>query len=452
MNDKISEFYAGLAGKKVAVLGVGVSNTPLIQMLTVNGAKVSARDKNQNCPAKAELEALGVDIKFGADYLDNIDAEIIFKTPGMRFDLPELNAARSRGAAVTSEMEVFFDLCPCKLIAVTGSDGKSTTTTLISELLKAGGYTVHVGGNLGKPLLPEIETIKPTDIAVLELSSFQLHTMRKSPQVAVVTNLSPNHLDVHRSMEEYVDAKRNIFRYQGMDDLLVLNLDNEITRSFIPEANGKVVTFGKAGDYHTDEGHNIYHHGTLLLKRSEVLLRGDHNIENYMAAIAAVRGLVKNDVIHTVASTFKGLAHRLELVRTLDGVNYYNDSIASSPTRTMACLNAFEKKPIILAGGYDKKIPFDTLGEALVRQAKAVILVGATADKIAAAIDAAGGGIPVIRRENMAEAVAAARETALPGDDVVLSPACASFDLYKNFEERGNLFKKIVTELSVKTR
>jgi len=447
MNDQILDFFEGLAGKKVAVLGVGVSNTPLIKMLVSHGAKVSARDKNKDCPAAAELGALGVDMKLGSEYLAEIDAEIIFKTPGMRFDLPELEAARQRGATVTSEMEVFFDLCPCKLIAVTGSDGKSTTTTLISELLKAGGYTVHVGGNLGKPLLPEIETIMPTDIAVLELSSFQLHTMRKSPQVAVVTNLSPNHLDVHRSMEEYVDAKRNIFRYQGAEDLLVLNLDNEITRSFIAQAKGKVVTFGKAGDYHTDDAHNIYHHGSLLLKRSEVLLRGDHNIENYMAAIAAVRDFVSDDAIHTVASTFKGLAHRLELVRTLDGVRYYNDSIASSPTRTMACLNAFEKKPIILAGGYDKKIPFDTLGEALVRQAKAVILVGATADKIAAAIAAAGGGIPVIRKDNMQQAVTAARETAAPGDDVVLSPACASFDLYKNFEERGNLFKKIVTDL-----
>ena len=307
MNDKILNFYAGLADKKVAVLGVGISNTPLIRMLVSHGAKVSARDKNLNCPAKAELEALGVDMKFGVDYLEDIDAGLIFKTPGMRFDLPELEAARHRGATVTSEMEVFFDLCPCKLIAVTGSDGKSTTTTLIAELLKAGGYTVHVGGNLGKPLLPEVETIKPTDIAVLELSSFQLHTMRKSPQVAVVTNLSPNHLDIHRSMEEYVDAKRNIFRYQGKDDLLVLNLDNEVTRAFIPEAKGKVITFGKAGDYHTDERHNIYHHGTLLLKRSEVLLRGNHNIENYMAAIAAVRDYVSDDAIHTVASTFKGL-------------------------------------------------------------------------------------------------------------------------------------------------
>ncbi len=447
MNQKILDFYAGLSGKKVTVLGIGVSNTPLVRMLVAHGAKVSARDKNPRCPAAKELVELGVDTKFGPDYLDDLDAELIFKTPGMRFDLPELEAARGRGTAITSEMEVFFDLCPCKLIAVTGSDGKSTTTTLISELLKAGGYTVHVGGNLGKPLLPEIETIKPSDIAVLELSSFQLHTMRKSPQVAVVTNLSPNHLDIHRSMEEYVDAKRNIFRYQGKDDTLVLNYDNEITRSFIPEAKGRVVTFGKAGDYHTDEAHNIYHKGALLLSRSEVLLRGDHNIENYMAAIAAVRDLVDDCAIHTVAANFKGLAHRLELVRTVDGVNYYNDSIASSPTRTMACLNAFEQKPIILAGGYDKKIPFDTLGEAIVRQAKAIILVGATADKIAAAIDAAGGGIPVLRKANMAEAVAAAREMATPGDDVVLSPACASFDLYQNFEERGNIFKQIIIAL-----
>ncbi len=456
MNQKLQEFYSRISGRNIAVIGIGVSNTPLIRLLTEHGAHVTACDKKEKAAlgeVAEELEALGVSLRLGEGYLDELNAELVFKTPGMRFDHPALEKARAAGAVVTSEMEVFFELCPCRLIAVTGSDGKSTTTTLIARLLEAAGYTVHLGGNLGRPLLPDIEKIKEEDLAVLELSSFQLHTMKKSPHIAVVTNLSPNHLDVHRSMEEYVDAKRNIYAYQGEEDLLVVNADNSITASFAPLAKGRVRTFGscEGNCLYTDETHNILHNGNILLRRDEVLLPGDHNIENYMAAICAVRDLVPMEAIRRVAGSFQGLEHRLELVRTLNGVRYYNDSIASSPTRTIACLNSFDQKLILLLGGYDKHIPFDTLGEALCGKAKAVVLVGATADAIETAIRSASGfetDPPVIfRKENMEDAVAAARSFAVPGDVVVLSPACASFDLYKNFMERGHRFKRCVAAL-----
>ncbi len=448
MNTKLLDFYKNIKGKKIAVLGIGVSNRPLIKMLCSHGASVIACDKNEVCDGADELLSLGVTLQLGEHYLKDLDGcDMIFKTPGMRFDLPELVNARESGSIITSEMEVFFDLCPCKIIAVTGSDGKSTTTTLISEILKKGGYAVHVGGNLGRPLLPDIESMAAEHVAVLELSSFQLHTMKASPHIAVVTNITPNHLDMHKSMEEYIEAKCNIFLYQNEDDLLILNSDNEITKSFISEGKGPVVTFGKSGDYKTDDSMNILKGDVAILTRGDILLRGDHNVENYMAAIAATWDMVTPDDITYVARNFMGLAHRLELVRELDGVKYYNDSIASSPTRTAACLNSFEEKPIIIAGGYDKKIPFDGLGADLVAKAKAVILVGATAEKIKAAIELAGGGIEVVIKENMKEAVQASRELASSGDCVVLSPACASFDLYKNFMIRGDLFKEIVNSL-----
>lgn len=456
MNEKLEEFYRSIAGRNVTVIGIGVSNAPLIRLLVQKGAIVTACDKRtaeQLGPVAKELLELGVTLHLGENYLEGLSGELIFKTPGMRFDNPALEQARARGCRVTSEMEVFFELCPCKLIAVTGSDGKSTTTTLVAKLLEAQGYTVHLGGNLGRPLLPDIESISPQDMAVLELSSFQLHTMRKSPDIAVITNLSPNHLDWHTSMEEYVDAKRNIYRFQSPQDLLVLNADNEITAAMVPQARGRVRTFGKGKDnfLFTDQAHNILHEGEILLRRSEVLLPGDHNIENYMAAICAVWDLVSRESIRRVAGSFAGLEHRLELVRTRNGVRYYNDSIASSPTRTMACLNSFDQKMILLLGGYDKHIPFDELGEALCKKASCVILTGHTANAIESAIRGAAGFVPgspeILHADNMEKAVGAAAGVAREGDIVVLSPACASFDLYKNFMERGQIFKACVAAL-----
>ena len=229
----LQEYLNGLKNKTVAVIGIGVSNTPLIRLLLENGITVTACDKRSYADLgdlAQELERGGARLQLGSDYLEGLDQDVIFRTPGMRPDVPQLQAAREKGSVITSEMEVFFDVCPCSIIAVTGSDGKTTTTTMIAELLRASGRTVHVGGNIGKPLLVEAGEMDPGDSVVLELSSFQLMTMPKSPHIAVITNLSPNHLDMHKGMEEYVASKENIFLHQSAGDIAVFNLDNDITR------------------------------------------------------------------------------------------------------------------------------------------------------------------------------------------------------------------------------
>lgn len=453
----ITEYLASLKRKRVAVIGIGVSNTPLIRMLLRANIDVTACDKSsrENLGTLAdELESLGARLQFGEGYLDGLDHDVIFRTPGMRPDVPALEAARARGAEITSEMEVFFQVCPCKTIAVTGSDGKTTTTTIISELLKAAGYHVYVGGNIGKPLLPDSAGMEPDDIAVLELSSFQLMTMKKSPDIAVVTNVTPNHLDVHKSMDEYIAAKENVFAYQSSDAIAVFNHDNEITRAFSNTAKGRSISFSRRkqlpdGVYIKDNA--IWYMDRKVLSTADILIPGEHNIENYMAAIAAVQGLVGDEVIQTVAKTFGGVEHRIELVRTLNDVRYYNDSIASSPTRTIAGLRSFREKVILIAGGYDKKIPFDDLGPEIIKHVKAIVLTGATASKIRASIEASSGyqqsGLRIFEQDDFKEAVLTAHRAAQPGDVVIMSPACASFDKFKNFMLRGEAFKKIINEL-----
>ncbi len=364
----ILQFKKFIKGKRVAVIGIGVSNTPLIKMLVDFGAVVTARDKKtyeQLGDLADELSVLLEGLVLGDEYLDGLDEEIIFKTPGLRFDTPQLIDAAEKGSIITSEMEMFFELCPAQIIGVTGSDGKTTTTTLIYEMLKAQGYGCHLGGNIGKPLLSDIEDISPDDKVVIELSSFQLHTMKKSPEIAVVTNLSPNHLDVHKSMQEYIEAKENIFLHQDKNGKLIINSDNEITQGFAAKAKGTVITFGienRAG-VHVENG-EIYFKDKPVLKINDILLPGLHNVENYMAAVATVSSMVDLSAIQSVAKDFKGVEHRIEFVREVEGVKYYNDSIASSPTRTMACINSFKQKLIIIAGGSDKYIPFDEIGRA----------------------------------------------------------------------------------------
>ncbi len=463
MKMTIQEYLDTLKGKKTAVLGIGVSNTPLIHMLRRAGAKVTACDKRSReaFGGKIEdLESLGVKVFLGEDYLDHLSGQdVIFRTPGMRPDLPQLSTAVAEGSLLTSEMEVFFQTCPCPIIGVTGSDGKTTTTTIIAELLKAEGKTVYLGGNIGKPLLPDTGMMEPSDIAVVELSSFQLMTMDLSPHIAVVTNLAPNHLDVHRSMGEYISAKENIFLHQTPEDRVILNADNEITRSFASGAKGKITLFSRLEE---PEGDGVFFRNEAiwlrdrgkerkLLERKDILLPGDHNVENYMAAIAAVKDLVSEETIRAFAAKFSGVEHRIELVRTLNGVRYYNDSIASSPTRTMAGLKCFSEKVILIAGGYDKHIPFDDLGPAITEHVKHLILTGDTSPKIRSAVEAAPAykeGVPAIEEyHDFRDAVEGAQKAAMPGDVVILSPACASFDRFKNFMERGNTFKKIVQDL-----
>ncbi len=455
------QFFAQMKDKKIAVCGVGVSNTPLIFKLLKYGARVIAcdrRTREQIGDTACELEEAGAELKLGNGYLDNLDVDIIFRTPGMSYNLPQLENARNEGIVVTSEMEVFFDLCPAKIFAVTGSDGKTTTTTIISKMLEAEGKRVFVGGNIGAPLLPKIEEIEDDDFVVVELSSFQLISMRQSPDVAVVTNVEPNHLDVHKDMDEYVAAKKNVLLHQNAFSRTVLNRDNGITETFRNDVRGENIGFSmkrrlQNGAWLDDGGvlHMTYKDvDTPIINRKEIKIFGDHNVENYLTAIAAVWGYVSVDNICKVARDFGGVEHRIEFVREKDGVKYYNDSIASSPTRTIAGLKAFDKKIILIAGGYDKNIPFEPMMPYLVEKVKILLLCGDTADKIENCLRGYNGynGEPeIIRAQNIAEAVTKAHKVAVSGDIVTLSPACASFDAYPNFVVRGNHFKKLVNEL-----
>lgn len=455
-------FFKSVKGKKIAFCGIGKSNLPLIYKFIEKGAEVYAcdrRDRSQLAPGQAEeLESAGAKLILGDGYLNNLNVDIIFRTPGMNYFLPELTEARKKGIVVTSEMEVFFDLCPCKIFAVTGSDGKTTTTTLIATMLKEQGYNVHLGGNIGTPLLPIIEEIGENDIAVAELSSFQLISMRKSPDVSVVTNVAPNHLDVHKTMDEYIDAKKNIFMHQNAFTRTVLNADNEITASFVDEVRGTLSYFS----YNSPVSRGAYLDGddicvadkngvVKIMNKHEIRIPGEHNVENYLAAISAVWGYVDVETIVKVAREFGGVEHRIEFVREKDGVKYYNDSIATSPTRTIAGLKAFNQKLIVLAGGYDKHIPFEPLAPYAVEKIKVLILTGPTADAIEKAIRSDKNfdncGMKILRSENLEQSVKMAHEIAKQGDIVSLSPACASFDAYPNFEERGNHYKKLVNEL-----
>ena len=456
--NKLDEFKYNVAGKNITVIGIGISNLPLIKYLVSLGANVtacdrrSAEDLGENY---TELEKLGVKFNLGDGYLNNLSGDMIFKTPGMRYDVPELLKAKENGSIVTSEMEVFFEVCPSHIIAVTGSDGKTTTTTLIHKMMTDAGYKTWLGGNIGNPLLTDTEKMKENDWVILELSSFQLHTMRKSPEIAVITNISPNHLDMHKDYKEYIDAKKNIMLYQNEGDTLIVNADNQVTADIGKSANGAVKYFSRNGmaDVYLDG--NIIKRGIVeILNIKDIKIPGMHNVENYMAAIAAVSGLVSKEVIVNVAKTFGGVEHRIELVRTLDGVKYYNSSIDSSPNRTINTLRVFSNKVIMIAGGKDKGIPYDEIGPALAEHVKVLILIGATSDKIQEALDAEinktgnGKDIEVIRATSYEDAVNTARSKAHDGDVVLLSPASTSFDMFRNFEERGNLFKKIVNELN----
>lgn len=450
MSTAFEQYFTSLRGQKIAVLGLGVSNRPLVRLLLEFGCDVTGCDRTPREKLDAqilELERKGCKLRVGEGYLEGVEADLVFRTPGMHPGNPAIRALADRGARITSEMEVFFEVCPCNLIGVTGSDGKTTTTTLISEMLKAAGKQVWLGGNIGTPLLSLVRQMKPTDYAVVELSSFQLMDMKRSPARAVVTNLAPNHLDIHKDMAEYVDAKRNIFRFQGREDLLIVNRDNTITNGFV--GNGITRKFSRQGSaYLCLEGDRIIRNGKPVLNCGDILLPGVHNVENYMAAIGAVDGLVSDEVIRQVAENFGGVEHRIELVRVKDGVRFYNDSIASSPSRTIAGLRSFREKVILIAGGYDKHIPYDALGPEVCAHVKKLFLCGATAPQIRHAVENCGGTMPEITDcGDFDTAVRAAAAAAEPGDVVLMSPASASFDQFKNFMVRGNRFKQIVKEL-----
>ena len=454
-----------IQGKKVAFIGAGVSHKRCIEQFVELGAQVTLCDQKKSLEdfgAYADtLRRLHVRLSLGKHYTDGFAGQdIIMRTPGYEYYKPELQAALQAGTKVTSEVELFFELCPCEIVAVTGSDGKTTTTTLISKMFEAAGRKVFLGGNIGAALLPQLADVTPEAVAVVELSSFQLISMRVSPKVAVVTNVTPNHLDHHKDMQEYIDAKRNILLWQVPPCRAVLGFENEISRGMQKDCKGEQVWFTRLHD--TDKGAFLRESDdtlcyaengvvTPILPRAEVKLRGLHNVENLLAAIAAVWGRVPVEAMRQVGSTFTGVEHRIEPVRTLDGVTYYNDSIASSPTRTIAGLRSFNQKIILIAGGYDKKIPYEPLAPEILAHVKTLVLMGATGPRIEAAVRGCAGfdesALTILHADSMQHAVELARGAAQPGDVVSLSPASASFDLYPNFEVRGRDYKNIVNNL-----
>ena len=458
MKKDFIEFKKFIINKNVAVVGIGVSNIPLINFLLKLGAKVSAFDmktENELGEIAKDFSDKGVNLVLGEGYLDKLTGyEVVFKTPSMRIDSEALVRAKKEGAYITSEMEEFVRYCKGKIYGITGSDGKTTTTTIVSKLLEEQGYKTWVGGNIGTPLFSKIEEIEEKDMVVLELSSFQLMTMDCPIDVAICTNLAPNHLDMHKDMQEYIDAKKNIFTHQNSNGILVVNRENDITYEFEDEAKGEVREFSSKRVL--DKG-AYYNNGSLFIdnkeicKKEDIVIKGMHNVENYLSAFAATKDDVSIEVMKKVAESFSGVEHRCELVRELDGVKYYNDSIASSPTRTLAGLKAFERKVIIIVGGYDKHIPFEPLAEEGYPYIKELILMGATKNKIYDVFkkleEEKGIKVNMHFVEDLNEAVLKAKELATSGDIVTLSPACASFDMFPNFAVRGNKFKEIVNNL-----
>ena len=464
MQKEQQQLAALVRGKKVAFIGAGVSHKTLIEEFVGLGAEVTLCDKKKTVEEFGDyadtIRRLGIHLSLGEGYMDGFKGQdIILRTPGFEYYQKPLQDAIAAGTMVTSEVELFVDFCPCEIVAVTGSDGKTTTTTLISEFFKAAGRRVHLGGNIGAALLPMLPDVSPDDVAVVELSSFQLISMRKSPKVAVVTNVTPNHLDHHKDMQEYIDAKRNILIHQVPPCRAVLGYENDITRAMQADCKGEQVWFTRL--HETDNGAFLREDGMLcmaengvvtpFLAQKDVKLRGLHNIENLLAAAAAVWGRVPVEAIQKVGSTFTGVEHRIEPVRVLDGVTYYNDSIATSPTRTIAGLRSFDQKIILIAGGYDKKIPYEPLAPELLAHVKVLVLMGATGPRIEKAVREEPGfaesGLEILHADSMEDAVALARGAAKPGDIVSLSPASASFDVYPNFEVRGRHFKEIVKGL-----
>lgn len=462
-NEKLKEFNEFIRFRKIAVIGLGVSNLPLLDYLYEKKAQVSVFDER-------EIEEIPQDIitkintyefkcSFGKKCLENLKGfNIIFRSPSCLPTRKELQEESDRGAIVTTEVEMLMEMCPCKIIGVTGSDGKTTTTSMINAILKKAGYNTFLGGNIGTPLFTKLPEIKPDDIVVLELSSFQLMNMKVSPDIAVITNITPNHLNIHKDYQEYIDAKKNIFKNQDENGILILNYDNDITRNCAKEAKGKVIFFSSKekldNGFIVDEEiikeceDKVRKH---ILNTNEVILRGNHNFQNIATALAATKTLVDTDVAVQAIKEFKPVEHRIEFIREIDGVKWYNDSASSSPTRTLSGINAFKENIVLIAGGYDKNLDYEPLAKPVLDKVSTLILIGQTAEKIFDAVkneaDKQNRKIDIYMCDSLEQTIDIAKKTSKKGDVVLFSPASASFDMFKNFADRGKKFKNLVNNI-----
>ena len=463
-NQKLEEFEKNLKNKKVAVIGVGVSNIPLIEYLHEKEAEVTIFDSKEEEKIDENIieKIKKYDFKyyFGENSLSNLKGyELIFRSPSCLPTRKELVEEKQRGAIVTTEIEQLMKMAPCKIIGITGSDGKTTTTTLTYEIIKNAGYTCHLGGNIGIPIFTKLNEIQPEDIIVLELSSFQLMGMEVSPDIAAITNITPNHLNIHKDYQEYIDAKKNIFKNQKNDGILVLNADNEITNNCKEEAHGNVILF--SSKQKLDNGF-IVDNGIIkectdgirkhLIAVKDLKLRGEHNYQNICTALALTQTLVDTDDALETIKEFSGVHHRLELVRTIDGVEWYNDSASTSPTRGISALNAFGNKEIILiAGGADKNLDYTPIGKPIVEKVKSLILIGQTATKIFDAVkyelEVQNKQLDIHMCETFKQSIELAKRIAKPGQIVLFSPASTSFDMFKDMYDRGDKFKEEVNNL-----
>lgn len=462
-NKKLEEFNEYIRFRKVAVIGLGVSNIPLLDYLYEKKARVTVFDnKTIDDISKEILDKIttyGFEFSFGANSLENLKGfNVIFRSPSCLPTKPELKAEAQRGAIVTTEIEMLMEMCPCKMIGVTGSDGKTTTTSLINHILEKAGYNTFLGGNIGTPLFTKLPEMTPEDIVVLELSSFQLMNMQVSPQIAVMTNVTPNHLNIHKDYDEYIGAKKCIFKNQSEDDILILNYDNEITRNCSAEVKGKVIFFSskeKLDNGYIVDDDVIKECDDKLRKHivgtKELTIRGKHNYENICAAIAATKTLVDISTAIEVIKTFPGVEHRIEFVKEINGVKWYNDSASSTPSRTISGLNAFDEEIVLIAGGADKNLDYTPIAKPILDKVKTLILMGQTSGKIFDSVKAEEENenkeINIYMVNSLSQAVILAKRYSVPGQVVLFSPASTSFDMFKNMYDRGHQFKDIVNKM-----
>ena len=460
MNQKLKKFNEFLKNKKIAVIGVGVSNIPLIKELVQHDFDVTVFDKKDMNDMKDEafelIQKYHIKTSLGDDYLKNLSGfDVIFRSPSFLPTNSYLKTEMERGAMVTTEIEQVIRLAPCRIIGVTGSKGKTTTTTIIHALLKGLGYSCYLGGNIGTPLYNKLDEMKKDDLVVLELSSFQLMNMEVSPNVAVVTNISPDHLDIHGSYDEYIQAKKAIFLNQSKEDVLVLNQDDVIVREFVNEAVGDVRFFGSGYimDSYVLDGDYISYNGEHVIDTRKLLLRGKHNYLNVCAALNAIRDYihVSNEELEKIVSGVNPVHHRLEFVREINGVKWYNDSASTTPDKSLAGISAFHEKIVLIAGGYDKNISYEPLARPIAHSVSKLILFGDTKNKIYDEMmklpKELSRRVKIYVMDTLEEVVDIAYQVSEKGEVVLFSPASASFDMFDNAYQRGDRFIELVNKL-----